>query len=284
MLHSMDRYKYSPVAPGEIRLLSLSLTADDELCASIRHVPFDTEDPVVYSALSYVWGLSGFTVSMKCDGAILHITPTLDEALRQIIKLGDAESLWVDQICIDQQNEQDRSQQVRIMNNIYKCARKVIAYLGPSKPSTPSAVDLITRVGKIATGMAGDVFRWDNGQYDPDGLKTYEETSAERSEELGIPFNDEAAWAGFSEFYDCTWYQRIWIVQEMLPARNAVVVCGDHSVAWNLVKGAASWYHYKAQAFSKRHSRSIDGIQLTVGMELTWNIRRMYHSLPLPGD
>ncbi|KAL2130233.1 hypothetical protein VTI74DRAFT_6730 [Chaetomium olivicolor] len=269
----MGPYRYAPLVPGHIRLLSLSTTEDDELYASIRHVPFNKEDPMVYSALSYVWGTGGFTVPMRCNGAILHITPTLEEALRQIVKRGDQESLWVDQICINQQDDQERSQQVKLMNSLFKCASKVLAYLGPSTPSTPLAVDLITRVGTFANNMTGDMFLWDREKYDSGSLKTYEEIGAEESEKLGVPFSDTASWDALSEFYDRPWYERIWIVQEMLPSRDALVICGAYSVSWDLVKGAASWYHYKAGAVSKRHRRSVDGIELTIVMDLTWNIR-----------
>jgi hypothetical protein len=255
----------------------VSITEDDELCASIKHVPFDKEDPIAYSALSYVWGTGGFTVPMRCNGALLHITPTLEEALRQVTKLGYQEPLWVDQICINQHDFQERSQEVKMMNSIFKCARKVLAYLGPSTPSTPLAVDLITRVGTISKDMAGDMFLWDSEQYDPSSLETYEEISAEESKELGIPFSDTASWDALSEFYDRPWYERIWIVQEMLPSRDAVVIVGAYSVSWDLVKSAASWYRYKAGAISKHHKRSVDGIELTISMGLTWNLRSMYN-------
>jgi len=204
----MKPYTYSPLAPGHIRLLSLSITEDDELCTSIRHAHFDFKDPTVYSALSYVWGTGGFTVPMRCDDAILYITPTLEEALRQLTKnLGNQEAIWIDQICINQQDLQERSEQVKMMNPIFKRASSVIAYLGPSTPSTPLAIDLITRVGTIAIDMAGaDMFLWDSEQYDPSSLDTYEEVSPEESEKLGIPFSDTASWDAFSEFYDRPWY------------------------------------------------------------------------------
>ncbi|KAJ4290086.1 hypothetical protein N0V88_006592 [Collariella sp. IMI 366227] len=269
----METYSYPPLALGHIRLLSLSTTKDDELCASIKDVPFDKDDPPVYSALSYVWGTGDFTIPLNCDGAVLHITPTLEEALRQTIKLDHSEALWVDQICINQQNFEERSQQVKMMNSIFKCAGKVLAYLGASTPSTPLAVDLITRVGTIAKGMSGDMFLWDREQYDEESLKKYEEISNEESEKLGIPFSEIDSWDAFSEFFNRPWYERIWIVQEMLPSRNALVICGDYSVPWDLVKGAATWHHHKAGAIAKRHRRSINGIELTAGMELTWNIR-----------
>jgi hypothetical protein len=123
--------------------------------------------------------------------------------------------------------------------------------------------------------MAGDMFLWDSEQYDPSSLETYEEISAEESKELGIPFSDTASWDALSEFYDRPWYERIWIVQEMLPSRDAVVIVGAYSVSWDLVKSAASWYRYKAGAISKHHKRSVDGFGLTISMGLSGNLRCM---------
>ncbi|KAK3312686.1 heterokaryon incompatibility protein-domain-containing protein [Apodospora peruviana] len=272
----MESYTYSPLPAGHIRLVSVAVNAEHKLSATIKHVAFDEKDPIVYSALSYVWGEPLFTVPMRCDdgASMLKITPTLHDALLHATKFSPNEDLWIDQICINQKDDAERSEQVKMMTSIYNYAKTVIAYVGPSGPSTDRAVDLITRVGTMAGKMAGDMFRWDDEQsYTPESLKSYEKISYEQSTEMGIPFHDTESWDAFSEFYDRKWYQRIWIVQEILPSRHAVVVCGSHSVKWEHVKHAAAWYHYKAAVVSGRHKRKVDGIQLTQGMDLTWNLR-----------
>ncbi|KAJ4390487.1 hypothetical protein N0V85_007176 [Neurospora sp. IMI 360204] len=273
----MERYTYEPLPPFHIRLLTISTTENNQLCAAIRPVPFDENNPPTYSALSYVWGTAGFTTPMKCNGnTILYITPTLAEALRNVTTLlRDGESIWVDQICINQQDLEERSQQVGMMTGIYQCASKTLAYLGPPTPSTALAIDLIRRVGTVARNMAGDIFLQDREERNRGlaFLMTKEEISIEESEKLGIPFDDIASWDAFTEFYDRPWYERIWIVQEMLPSRSGFVIVGTFSVSWDFVKGAALWHFFKAGAVPKRHKPSVRGIELTANMDLPWDWR-----------
>ena len=154
-------------------------------------------------------------------------------------------------------------------------AAKTFIWLGPSTPSTCLAVDLITRVGTIATKMADDIWHWDTESYSRSALESYETCTEEQSEQLGIPFSDVASWDALSAFYDNAWFQRIWIVQEALPARNATMLCGAYSVPWLLAKNAAAWYHYKAgDAVFPHHKRTVDGVANATDMSLTWNIRQ----------
>ncbi|KXX80430.1 Heterokaryon incompatibility protein 6, OR allele [Madurella mycetomatis] len=271
----MEPYTYTPLPPGHIRLVTLTLSPASTLSATLTIVPFNEDDPQTYTALSYVWGPPTFSYPLETNNSsVLYITPTLSSALHSIIHHSPPGTpLWIDQICINQADNAERSVQVKLMNTLYNRAARVIAYLGPSVPSTAMAVSMVERVGKIARDKVGDMFLWDSEQYHPEELKTVEEVSDERSAELGVPFTDVEAWDAFSEFYDREWYERVWIVQEILPARNAVVICGSFSVGWELVKHAAVWYRYKAGRVSARHKRKVDGIGLTCGLDLSWNLR-----------
>jgi hypothetical protein len=149
---------------------------------------------------------------------------------------------------------------------------RVYAWLGPAKTTTGLAIELIERVGKIAKSMANDVFDWAYVEdFSRDELETYEDITVEQSEQLHIPFSDTDSWDAFSDFFDNVYFERIWIVQEIMPARNALMLCGDTVVSWNLARNAATWYHYKASVVSRRHERSVDGILFTTDMNLTWN-------------
>jgi hypothetical protein len=114
-----DTYTYKALEPDQIRLVSLSLTENDELLASIEATSFDAHDPPNYSALSYCWGGNTSTVAVSCNGADLHITSTLEAGLREITKSQAPTLLWVDQICINQNDTNERSEQVKKMNAIF---------------------------------------------------------------------------------------------------------------------------------------------------------------------
>jgi len=67
------------------------------------------EEAPIYEALSYVWGSNERTHTMSCNNAPMKITKSLDTALRILRKLSQSRRLWIDQICIDQNNVPERS-------------------------------------------------------------------------------------------------------------------------------------------------------------------------------
>ncbi|KAF7544004.1 hypothetical protein G7Z17_g10296 [Cylindrodendrum hubeiense] len=277
----MTDYVYSPLEASHIRLIKVAFNDQDELDASIEHTNLDPEDPITYSTLSYVWGDTSNTVQLSCDdGKTIKITTTLHDALRQVAKFNPNKLLWVDQICINQNDLHERSEQVKLMNTIYEKAETVIAWLGAATPSTPKAIDLISRVSDIAMPTLTDMFRIEEYPDDWVGLEKYEEISTEESKKLGISFDDEEAWDAFADFFDRPWFQRIWIVQEILPARKAIMLCGAQSLEWKVLQAAARWYHYKAAAIASRHRRSVNGVDLTVAMNVPWVVRHGAEFIP----
>ncbi|KPM44798.1 hypothetical protein AK830_g1717 [Neonectria ditissima] len=168
------------------------------------------------------------------------------------------------------------------MNTIYEKAETVIAWLGSATPSTSKGIDLVSRVADVAMPTLTDIFRIEEYPDDWVGLEIYEKITVEESKKLGISFEDEEAWDAFADFFDRPWFERIWIVQEILPARKAIMLCGEQSVDWKVMQAAARWYHYKAAEISGRHQRAVNGIDLTVAMNVPWVLRmgsEFYHDL-----
>ncbi|PMD53153.1 HET-domain-containing protein, partial [Hyaloscypha bicolor E] len=86
-----------------------------------------------YQALSYTWGSPDITKTIAINGAVVDIRQNLYDALFNFyerLERGAEFLLWVDAICIDQQNLQERTSQVRLMDFIYTRAQCVIIWLG----------------------------------------------------------------------------------------------------------------------------------------------------------
>jgi heterokaryon incompatibility protein (HET) len=78
---------------------------------------------------------------LQCaDDGYLKITPNLQDALSDLQLDTEPRQLWVNAICIDQENDTERSEQVSIMRQIYKNAKKTIAYVGKEDEHSPLAV------------------------------------------------------------------------------------------------------------------------------------------------
>jgi hypothetical protein len=124
-----------------IRLLEVYLepTYEPISCRLVQH---DLADKPLYIALSYKWDEGGLPRGIMCDGMDLDVGENLWHFLyefrrRQCLQKSNTRLaqwkgcyLWIDAICIDQMNLQERDQQVPRIGGIYSTASSVIAWLG----------------------------------------------------------------------------------------------------------------------------------------------------------
>jgi hypothetical protein len=174
----MDRYTYKPLnaAKAEIRLLSLLPGGfSDDIEIEIFHVeskyPEEEEShkkgssklkrwfkllqagessrTPSYEAVSYVWGSEADPsfISIRDRGRLgsssLPVTQNLAEAMRYLRREDEARILWIDAVCINQQDLVERSVQVRRMGDIFKNAKQVDVWLGPESATSDVAVNLV---------------------------------------------------------------------------------------------------------------------------------------------
>jgi len=83
------------------------------------------DDHPDFVALSYVWGSAHRTRAIELNGAIIEVTEALEEALQYIYAKGVTKGLWVDAICINQNDNDEKSWQVQQMRDIYREAATV---------------------------------------------------------------------------------------------------------------------------------------------------------------
>jgi hypothetical protein len=98
---------------------------------------FSLQDFEPYQALSYCWGSSTQNSSIRCNERKLKISSSLKEGLHRLhdyTRKSGREWFWVDQICINQHDNAERTQQVRIMRVIYQRSMSTIIWL-PMKNS-----------------------------------------------------------------------------------------------------------------------------------------------------
>lgn len=83
-----------------------------------------------HGALSYVWGFSSKAVPINLDGFKIPVTQNLEYALRYPRRQTQPRRIWVDAVCINQADLDERSKQVSRMKNIYQQAFNVVIWLG----------------------------------------------------------------------------------------------------------------------------------------------------------
>jgi Heterokaryon incompatibility protein (HET) len=120
---------YQPLDPtGGIRVLIVEPgSKDSHICC--RLVPENITRYPDYRALSYEWGFAADSKAIKLNGQIVSVRQNLWWALWHLRDIGLAVRLWVDALCINQEDDIERGHQVSMMGSIYKNA-EVICWLG----------------------------------------------------------------------------------------------------------------------------------------------------------
>lgn len=93
-----------------------------------------------------------------CHGDSLLVTANCDAALRELRDPSETTKLWIDSICIDQSLDavEERNTQVALMGEIYKCAKRVVVWLGKSDIRIRHALDLVMEFASLMEGAASE--------------------------------------------------------------------------------------------------------------------------------
>ncbi|THV45125.1 hypothetical protein BGAL_0527g00020 [Botrytis galanthina] len=137
---SSTRELYHPLKDGEIRVLRIEPgTFDDPIHCALS--PCLLDDNPTYQALSYTWGDPSIRAPIKVDGHVFMATTNLESALRYLRDTEITRVLWVDAVCINQEDIPERGMQVQQMRRIYKNAKDVLIWLGPPELPTRELSD-----------------------------------------------------------------------------------------------------------------------------------------------
>lgn len=145
-----DIYRRLPLPPSRkcIRLLTISNdhTNDaDQIVGSLSVVDL-SEDPK-YTAISYVWGNFVYQPdTLQCGSESIKITANCRDVLRQLRRRGQT-YVWIDAICINQEDDAEKSIQIRLMRDIYAAAELTVIWFGQSTDTTNVHLDYLKTAG-----------------------------------------------------------------------------------------------------------------------------------------
>ena len=144
-------FAYDLLPPGYIRLLTPDPVDDsDGYSWSLEVVSLDQPD-FVFEALSYVWGSQSETYPIRCNGRSLHVHHNPFTTLPYLSRRGDippVQAIWIDAICINQEDQEEKRVQIQLMGQLYRTAKKVWVWLGLAEHQEiiPGAVDVLFRI------------------------------------------------------------------------------------------------------------------------------------------
>ncbi|KAF2675615.1 HET-domain-containing protein [Lentithecium fluviatile CBS 122367] len=230
-----NEYMYTSIVPHQIRLLLLSKgRLNEPIHCSLKIMEYSKLEAIqiVYQALSYAWGddIASYEIflqdiSVPSEGLSredfyqlsahqavpkrFYVRPNLCQALRQLRSESQDLWLWIDALCIDQNNDAEKSHQIPKMLGIYSNALNVCIWVGESGD---------TDEGQKAMDFIPSIVN----------LKLLDRMTTQETPDEKIA----ASWAAFASILRRPWFRRRWVIQEVAASRNASVQCGNRSMNW----------------------------------------------------
>ncbi|OAA80057.1 HET domain protein [Akanthomyces lecanii RCEF 1005] len=241
-MQARDRsYKHAKLPPRYIRVLELqpSASTDAALACRLREQTIADEP---YEALSYVWGKpTVFHSTIWCvdedhvdsGGGTLRIGANLATALVAYRRLDQPRRIWVDAICIRQDDLDERLSQVRMMGDIFRNATQVLCWLGAfQEPATDEhlALAAIHFLREFNEDQTGHLRRIKAAIHKSETETREQSAKGDHDGEQQLL----KTWRAVKTFFDIEYFHRAWIIQEIGLARRAWIAWGrsDICIDW----------------------------------------------------
>ncbi|KAF0316870.1 HET domain-containing protein [Colletotrichum asianum] len=226
-----NQYYYEPLETKDVlRLVALDPATDerDPLSCTIFQCRRSAQRQE-YSAISNTWDeqTPSQTLEIRCDDDIsyVRITANVDALLRDFRAREKPCYLWVDAICLDQTNGEEKSQQIPLMGRIYGEAKDVRIWLGPDDRVTAKVFTLLRLLSQVLDVQP----QWHMAERVVFHLN---EVFCRKDGVVGLK--------SLLNFFSRSWFSRRWVVQEAMLAREAIVHCGRYSIALLSISLAAT--------------------------------------------
>ncbi|XXG99423.1 hypothetical protein Hte_005762 [Hypoxylon texense] len=240
---SSQAFDYSPLnlSLREIRVLTLLPDRFEEpVRVTVGTRSLDSSP--IYNALSYVWGDPASARNpgniISIDGNHFPVTANLLAALRSLRPPAGATDpipLWVDAVCINQADLDERGQQVSMMRDIYASAERVIIWLGEEDDETDLVFDALPLLATQGHGRGDEQDR----------------------NIIDATYLCSGFFSGLADRRP--WVSRVWIIQELAMARlDPLLVCGRRSITWSTLMKASAFVSRKVFPDDQRKPENSD--------------------------
>lgn len=236
--------KSDPRSNRYIRLVTLLRgKVNDPIQIRINAVDFSSVP--AYEALSYTWASEPlhrehnveevrepFRVSVVNHHGMfrkyksLKIQENLASALVQLRGQSEDRRLWIDALCINQNDDEEKARQITKMRMIYEKASRVVVWLGRGSEQSDRAFDAISILARQV--------RWNDKTQELVPVASPDAAWRNCTDaDFKVPF-DGTTWEAIKALLERTWFRRLWIWQEIHVARHdtAIVQCGEPKIRW----------------------------------------------------
>ncbi|KAI0890583.1 heterokaryon incompatibility protein-domain-containing protein [Annulohypoxylon maeteangense] len=230
----------------------------------------DLLDKPTFTALSYVWGpYHSPPHEICCDGSNIRITSNCRAALCALRRRFGPISIWVDSICMNQQDDGEKETQIPLMGDIYSLAVSVYIWLGDETLESEAAIGYLGSAGfqshftSVAVTyylsqrsrwvhwrIAWSLFTRRHREFVANWWK-YGFLSGAGTLLVGFraPPDKLIHYKGLEDFFSREWASRVWTLQEAILAKNPIVCCGETVLAWRPIIYSIAYLEYAGQNY-----------------------------------
>jgi len=187
-------------------------------------------------------------VPIEFNGYNHYIPKNLYAALEALRHRNGSRTLWIDALCIDQSNAEEKSNQIGMMGSIYESASNVVIWLGAESSDSKLAMSTI------------DAF-----------------TQGSDFESL-----TDQQWNALENLFSRMWFSRIWVIQEFTRGRNPTFLCGNDSFNWDRTGEALHDFWVKDDGLKEKHINLLGEVGKVVSMASTRLDFPLHESLAPP--
>jgi hypothetical protein len=155
---------------------------------------------------------------IECEQNEPDVTDNVRGLLNQMGDLDEEKLIWIDAICIDQKNLEERSQQVKLMGQIYSSTKSVDIWLGQEQDESSLLEEFIARLT--------DVFRKSPRSQLSTAEGLFQKTKTNR---------DSPEWMALKRLFERPWFNRTWVVQEIVASSQHTFLCGKYHISVDLL-------------------------------------------------
>lgn len=263
-------YKYQPLSSPSTQIRLLELLPGRGIIQCRLKVTDLGEAENTYEPISYCWkaytreNWLGYTykekrkqnkVRLRVDGANVYITENLHGALRQMRLESKARVLWADAICINQEDDKEKSTQVAMMAQIYKGGSQTLVWLGEADRRTRKAFKFLKDCADLAveTTSLSSQTESSTPEMNPSDFNTPNVPTIFRwLPALRDHFRRERSRVSVESIVSRPYFRRTWVIQEIIKSKAVLYMCGKFVISFSdlmdgvsgmtgLVRGADSF-------------------------------------------
>ncbi|KAI1740178.1 HET-domain-containing protein [Xylaria scruposa] len=238
-MQSSSTFLYEPLerTQKEFRLLTIFAGREEEaLQLRLTHATLG-DLAVSYETISYCWGDASVRSFITVNGDVVDVPASAVAALKCMRKVKEPRIVWIDSVCINQADLDERAYQVGMMADIYSSARGNLVYLGESDEQTRYGLGVIERLYQEIRRKTSDFSEFHNI------MSAYLQYNRYADDKLECGLDEGA----IAYIFQRPWFHRLWIIQEAAVAVVNTCFCGrSASIDLNVILRVAMWlcYHW----------------------------------------